>query len=143
MTAYLIFFLALCVGGGLGAVARAAISAWISRRLHLAWGTLVVNMTGSFLLGLALGWVMARTGPAPLSVLMAGAPSFLAVFILGVLGGYTTVSTLALQVVTLWQAGQRRAAYANALGSVLSGPVVVAMGVVIGARAFAPWVAGG
>lgn len=137
------FFLALCAGGGLGAMARASLSARISRSLHVAWATLVVNMTGSFFLGLALGLVLARTGPAPLSALLADAPSLLAVFILGGLGGYTTVSTLALQVLTLWQAGQRRAAYANALGSVVSGPVVVALGVVTSARVIAPWVTGG
>lgn len=143
MQAELYLFLALCLGGGLGAMARAVVSERVARRLHPAWGTLVVNMTGCFLLGVALGLLVGRTGAVPLSAVIAQTPPSAAVFMLGVLGGYTTVSTLALNVLTQWQAGHRRAAYTNALGSVLSGPLVVALGVAIGARAFVPWLAGG
>ncbi|MDD7970059.1 fluoride efflux transporter FluC [Roseinatronobacter alkalisoli] len=128
----LFFFMAVCAGGGLGAMARAALSSWISRHAHVAWATLAVNLSGSAALGLACGALMAQSGGVVLSGMMEAAPPALAVFALGVLGGYTTVSTLALQVLMQWQAGRRRAACANALGSVLSGPVVTVLGLAIG-----------
>ncbi|MGY6706511.1 fluoride efflux transporter FluC [Roseinatronobacter sp.] len=139
----LTLFVSIAAGGGLGAMARAALSSWIARRMHLAWGTLAVNLSGSAMLGLAFGMLLARSDGAPLSAIAAGTPPVLAVFTLGILGGYTTVSTLALQTLTLWQAGDRRAACANALGSAVSGPVVAGLGVVLGAWLLSPAVWGG
>lgn len=139
----LTLFMSIAAGGGLGAMARAALSSWIARIVHPAWGTLVVNLSGSAMLGLVFGALLARSAGAPLSEIAAGPPPIFAVFILGVLGGYTTVSTLALQVLTLWQAGDRRAACANALGSAVSGPVVAGLGVILGAWLLTPAVWGG
>ncbi|MGP9788386.1 fluoride efflux transporter FluC [Roseinatronobacter sp. NSM] len=129
----------VALGGGLGAIARAALSSWLGRRVHVAWATLVVNLTGSAALGLAFGALLAGAGSATLSAVAADAPPVLAVFTLGVLGGYTTVSTLALQTLTLWRAGDRRAACATALGSAVSGPVVAGLGVGLGGWLLAVW----
>ncbi|MBR3371724.1 MAG: CrcB family protein [Rhodobacteraceae bacterium] len=138
MQADLTLLISVALGGGLGAIARAALSSWLARRVHVAWATLVVNLTGSAALGLVFGGLLAGADSAALSIVAAGAPPVLAVFTLGVLGGYTTVSTLALQVLTQWHEGHRRAAYANALGSVLAGPVAAGMGVAVGLAGFSP-----
>lgn len=73
------------------------------------WGTLTINVTGGLLMGVLVG-VIARTGAAE------GWRLFLAV---GVLGGYTTFSSFALDAVLLAQRG----AWAPALGYVLSSTV--------------------
>ncbi|TVS13317.1 MAG: CrcB family protein [Gammaproteobacteria bacterium] len=85
---------AICIviGSAAGGAARYAVSEWIARRLdeQFPWGTLVVNLSGAAAIGLWLG-------AAP----QAGFGY--AVFVLGFLGSYTTVSTFALQSLFLSQ----------------------------------------
>ncbi|URD60375.1 fluoride efflux transporter CrcB [Sphingomonas sp. KRR8] len=109
------------VGGGLGAVARYGVG-----RLSLPWagsflpaGTLVVNILGSFLMGL-LAAVLAE-GPA------ASQPwrLFLAT---GVLGGFTTFSAFSLDALTLWQRGQVGLAALYVLASVLLSLLAITVG---------------
>lgn len=95
----------VALGGALGALARygvglAAGALWPG---GFPWATLIVNILGSFLMGLAVVWVGVRPGWAP----------FLMV---GVLGGFTTFSAFSLDVVRLMEAGQlaRAAGYAGA-----------------------------
>ncbi|MEM9169655.1 MAG: CrcB family protein [Pseudomonadota bacterium] len=84
---------AAAVGGALGAVGRYAVSRAAGAALGdaSAWGTLFVNVAGSAAMGLLVAW-LARGGGGE------GARAFLAV---GVLGGFTTFSTFALDAVTL------------------------------------------
>lgn len=121
-------FLGAALGGGAGSMARAALSALLSRRAHPAWGTLVVNLSGALAIGLAFGiWF----GLSSLFA-MGRMPAWLIFCVVGVLGGYTTVSSLALQSLELWQAGARRAALANAVGSILAGPLLALAGFGLG-----------
>jgi CrcB protein len=83
------------VGGGLGAAARHAVG---RATLHafgpgFPWGTLTVNVVGSFLIGLAVGmFALFETGqPARLFL------------ITGFLGGFTTFSAFSLDALTLWE----------------------------------------
>ena len=76
----------VALAGGLGAVVRFLLDTWIGRRSQdspVPLGTMVINVTGSFLLGLLIGWWMFRTGD----------PGWRLVLGTGFLGGYTTFST--------------------------------------------------
>jgi CrcB protein len=81
----------LCVvlGGAAGAVARYALGAWIqARRPRFPWGTLVINVTGAFALGLVLPPLAAR-------------PLLKALLATGFLGAYTTFSTFSAEAALL------------------------------------------
>jgi len=100
------------LGGFLGANVRFGIAAWARRRRGAGFpvGTLIANLTGSFLMGLILGMIDDRE----LRLLLAG----------GFLGAETTFSTFALESVMLDEGvGRRRAVEnvaANTLGSLLA-----------------------
>jgi CrcB protein len=101
-------YLLIALGGALGANARfvaasLAASRWGTR---LPWGTLLINVTGSFLLGLFLAVPALGTG------------SGRALLATGFCGGYTTFSTFAFETAALAEGGERRFAVANALVSV-------------------------
>ncbi len=102
--------LQVALGGALGASARylAGIAATRALGRDLPWGTFLVNVAGSFLMGVLIAVLARRGGTAALP--------FLAV---GVLGGFTTFSTFALDAVTLWERGQAGHALAYVLGSVI------------------------
>src|SRR4051794_15912798 len=106
--------LAIAVAGALGAVSRHGVESLLNRRHSstFPWGTFIVNVSGSFVLGLAVG-IFARRFSAPLW-LQAGVT-------VGFLGAYTTFSTLSLQIYRLSATGSIALALANALGSLAVG----------------------
>ena len=118
-------FLAVAVAGAFGALARYGIDGLISQRTPGAfpWATFVINISGSFLLGLLFtvfsdrvsvdAWV--RTG-----------------LTMGLLGAYTTFSTLSLETFRLLQSGSLGLAVANAFGSLSAGLVAIYVGVIAG-----------
>lgn len=109
-------------------MARAALSGWVAGRAHPLWGTLAVNLTGALAIGLAYGlWF----GMTPLFS-MGQMPGWLVFATMGVLGGYTTMSTLALQSLDLWRAGAQRSAAWNVAGSMLAGPGLALAGFAVG-----------
>lgn len=114
-----ILFLGAAVAGGLGAVLRYLVDLGVVRFAgrRFPWGILVVNLTGSFALGIV-------TTALPDAAFLLGA---------GLLGGYTTFSTAMLDTVALWREGERPASAVNALGMLLLGLVAAALGLVIGA----------
>lgn len=101
-----------CAGGALGAGVRHLINgAFLARGLaEFPWSTVLINVTGSLLMGLLVGILQAKAGLAP------ELRTFLAT---GVLGGYTTFSAFSLDVVVLIERNQPLAAMAYAGGSVL------------------------
>ncbi len=101
--------------GGMGrfAVTNLAVRLWGTA---FPWGTLLVNASGAFVAGLLLG----RYGFETLADSSLGL-----LLITGLLGGYTTVSSLSLQTLTLWQ-GQNRAAALGTLGATLFGALLLA-----------------
>jgi fluoride exporter len=107
-------YLLVALGGALGSVLRFWLSTQFERRLGEAfpWGTIAVNVTGSFLIGLCFS--LKGTGGEP----MLGS-SARALVIVGVLGGYTTFSAFSLQTLNLLRNGQPGLAVANVLLSVL------------------------
>lgn len=102
------------IGGGLGSLARWWASGFVAERVGqtFPWGTLAVNVTGSFIIGL----FATLTGPE--GRLMAPA-SFRQFFMLGVCGGYTTFSSFSLQTLNLAEEGQWFRAGSNAVLSVV------------------------
>jgi fluoride exporter len=117
--------LAVAGGGGLGGMARLAVGEVVGRRLGTTfpWGTLGVNLSGALLMGLLAG--------LPGGVAEGPAWSLLAI---GLLGGYTTVSSFSLQTLMLWRQGRLPAALANVVGTLGAGILALALGV---------WLAGG
>jgi len=106
----------LAVAGGLGAVARLVLDGAVRQRTGTALlGTVLINLSGSLLLGLLTGLAVASTLPEALRLVIGT----------GFLGGYTPFSTASVETVRL--ARQRRWATAAAHGlGVLVGAVLLA-----------------
>jgi CrcB protein len=113
--------LAVSLGGAVGALARWGVGAALPRAPHgFPWATLIVNVTGCLALG-ALMVLLLEAWPAS-----RYARPFLGV---GLLGGYTTFSTYALEARDLLAAGHAFTALGYVGGSLLAGLVAVAAGV--------------
>lgn len=115
--------MAVFVGGGVGASLRYYLGLWISSRTSVAfpWSTLVINISGSFLIGLILGWLVNY--PSAL-----GWRIFLVV---GVLGGYTTFSSFAMETLNLLREKSYLYATGYFLGTCVVGLVACWFGVLI------------
>jgi fluoride exporter len=107
-------YAAVMIGGAMGSALRYAMSTWISAATQstFPWGTLVVNVLGSLVIGLFTG----LTGPdGPLLISPVGR----AFVTIGILGGFTTFSSFSLQTMLLLQDGQWVSAAGNILSSVV------------------------
>lgn len=90
-------WLLIALGGAVGAVLRYAMQEAVGHRAGLPLGTLVVNVSGCFLIGLLATWIPEQ----------AGVRGDLRVALLvGVLGGYTTFSSFAWESVRLAEGGR-------------------------------------
>jgi fluoride exporter len=100
------------------------VGGWVHRFATPAfpWGTLVVNVSGCLLLGALMGTLQTRGALAPEWRTFGG---------IGVLGGYTTFSTLSYETVELMRRGQLWQALANGAGSLVAGCVAVIAGVAL------------
>jgi fluoride exporter len=117
--------IAIGLGGFAGAITRYVVDGWVTglTRGSYPWGTFVINVTGSLLIGLLFALSMERS---VLPVELRGP------LLIGFVGSYTTFSTLALESWRLMDDGAWLAAGANLAGSVLVGVVAVIIGLVIG-----------
>jgi CrcB protein len=106
--------------GGCGALARFGLTLLVADRFHphLPLGTLAVNLSGAFLLGLLAG--AAVDGDARL---LLGA---------GAIGSYTTFSTWMLETQRIDAAGRRRIAVTNLMLSIVVGLAAAALGRALG-----------
>ena len=113
------------LGGFAGAIARYLVDGLVSDRTGggFPWGTLVVNATGSFLLGLLFAITAER------AILPAEVRGPL---LIGFIGAYTTFSTWMLESWRLIEGGAYGPALANLSGSVVIGIVAVAVGLTLG-----------
>lgn len=100
---------------------RGAVAPGLAR---VPWGTLMVNVSGSLLLGLLVGLV--GTGTL--------APGALAVVGTGLCGGYTTFSTWCYETVVLLERRAYAPAALNVVGSLLLGLAAAALGLVLGSH---------
>jgi CrcB protein len=106
-------YLWIALGGALGSVARYACSTAAVRLVGAGfpWGTLFVNVAGSFTIGALAALVTADGRP----LLGQDARAFV---MIGVLGGFTTFSSFSLETLELARAGALGAAALNIIGSV-------------------------
>jgi len=113
------------LGGFAGAISRYLVDGFVADRTAGAfpWGTLAVNATGSFLLGLLFAMTTER---AILPAEIRGP------VMIGFIGAYTTFSTYMLESWGLIEGGSYLPAVANLGGSVVIGLVAVAAGLIIG-----------
>ncbi|MDE1171772.1 MAG: fluoride efflux transporter CrcB [Verrucomicrobium sp.] len=93
-------YLWVALGGAMGTVGRFWLSGWIAQKVPtFPLGTLVINVTGSFVIGL----FAALTEPGGGFIV---SPTFRTFFMIGICGGYTTFSSFSLQTLTLAQDGE-------------------------------------
>jgi CrcB protein len=113
-------WLLVAAAGAVGAPLRYVIDTAVSERLagEFPGGTMVVNISGSFLLGVITGLGLYH-GLHDLPKRVLGT---------GLLGAFTTFSTFSLETVALLEAGETGLALWNAFGSVLAGALAAAAG---------------
>lgn len=101
------------LGGGIGAALRHGVNIGAARVFGLSfpWGTFIVNVVGSLLMGLLAGWFAFRAD--------AGLAQHFRLFLTtGILGGFTTFSAFSLDAVLLWERNEAGLAAAYVVGSV-------------------------
>jgi fluoride exporter len=113
------------LGGFAGAISRYLVDGIVSDRTGggFPWGTLVVNATGSFVLGLLFAMTAER---AILPAEIRGP------IMIGFIGAYTTFSTYMLESWALVENGSWAPAFANLGGSIAIGLAAVAAGLAVG-----------
>ncbi|WP_298863111.1 CrcB family protein [uncultured Microbacterium sp.] len=114
-------FLLAAACGGLGAATRYLVDLGIARATgtRFPWGVVIINVSGSLLLGLVVGML-------PGAAFVVGT---------GFLGGYTTFSTAMIDTVALWRDGERRASVLYSGGMLLAGFAAAAVGLALGLAA--------
>jgi fluoride exporter len=114
---------AIAGGGALGTLARyGADRAFLPDPTGLPWATFVVNVTGSFVVGLVVTLVVERWPPTRFVRPFAA---------IGFCGGFTTFSTLAVEATQRIQRGQGGLAAAYLAGSLLAGALAAAAGMAL------------
>lgn len=118
-------YILVALGGAAGSllrygIGRLAIHYWGPGTVV---GTFIVNITGSFALGFFLGWALQRNDlPAEVRAMVA----------IGLLGGYTTFSTLSYDAVRLLESGEVMRAAVNIGGNLVIGLAAAWLGIVAG-----------
>ena len=102
------------LGAGIGGALRHGVNVGCARMCGTAfpWGTLTVNIVGSFIMGAIVGWLAFKAGEGwsqPLRLFLTT----------GILGGFTTFSAFSLDAVLIWERGQIGLAAAYVAASVL------------------------
>ena len=104
--------MAIAAGGALGAVLRWYVAGFVQRfsGSTFPWGTLTVNVLGSFVLGFLFVWLLERSSVGELMRLA---------ITVGFLGAFTTFSTFSVETARLLQEGALTMALGNVLAQVL------------------------
>lgn len=113
-----VIFLLAAACGGLGAATRYLVDLGVARiaGTRFPWGVLLINITGSLLLGLVVGML-------PGAAFVVGG---------GFLGGYTTFSTAMIDAISLWRDGEQRAAVFDAIGMLVLSLAAAVAGLAVG-----------
>lgn len=118
----------VAAGGALGAVARHGLDLALPRDPgELPWPTLTANVLGSFLIGLAAVYLVERRHPSTWAYPFVGT---------GILGGFTTFSTYAVQTRVLVGEDQAALAVGYVLATLALAVLAARLGTLLGRRAF-------
>lgn len=121
--------LLVAIGGALGSVARYLVGVGAGRLFgpDFPWGTMIVNIVGSFVMGVFIELLGLKfNGSTDLRLFVA----------VGILGGFTTLSSFSLDTITLFERGATLAAASYAVGSIVLSLAALVAGLQI-VRAFA------
>jgi CrcB protein len=112
--------LLVVVGGGIGAGIRHLTNIGALRLVgpNYPWGTMAINIVGSFAMGLFIATLARRGGSNELRLFVAT----------GILGGFTTFSAFSLDFATLWERGATLPAFGYALASVIGAIIALFLG---------------
>jgi fluoride exporter len=123
----MIAYLLVAIGGALGSVSRYWLSGFVAQRVGetFPWGTIIINITGSFVIGVfaALTAAEGRSSPSPKMVQFV---------MVGICGGYTTFSSFSLQTLRLVQDREWLYAGGNVVVSVVLCLIAVWLGYMLG-----------
>jgi len=111
------------LGGGVGSLMRYAVGTAIMTRMgaRFPWGTVFINITGSFLIGFLMTLLTER---------LSLNPNWRLLLVTGFLGGYTTFSSFEWETLGLVREGGRWLGVLNVVGSVALGYVAVWIGAI-------------
>ncbi|SEB44910.1 camphor resistance protein CrcB [Paramicrobacterium humi] len=117
-------FAAVAVAGGIGAACRFWLDSIITARARIAYplGTSIINVSGSFALGVLTGAAAGSLVSSSLALIVGT----------GFLGGYTTFSTASVETVRLVQQGRWLAGLVNGIGMLLLAVAAAALGLWLG-----------
>jgi CrcB protein len=123
----LIRYLLVAIGGGMGALVRYVAASAIMTRFggKLPLGTLVINVTGSFLIGFLMTMLTER---------LQLDPRWRLLLVVGFLGGYTTFSSFEWETYTAVRGGELWTGMLNVVSSVMLGYVAVSLGSMLARR---------
>ncbi len=115
----------IATGGALGAVMRYLVSTGIHSFLGrgFPYGTLTVNVLGSFMMGFLFIYLLERSSLGP---------EWRALILIGFLGAFTTFSTFSIETLNLIESGAMVRALANILVSVITCILATWLGVILG-----------
>ena len=118
-------WLGFVVAGATGATLRYLVDGAIGDRMEGAfpWGTLVINASGCFLLGLIIGLALYHAFPTTPKLILGT----------GFCGAYTTFSTFTFETVRLIEEGAVNEAFRNAVGTAVMGATAAALGLALAA----------
>ena len=113
----------IVVAGAVGAPSRYLLDRFVQARAGsgLPWGTFVINISGSFLLGLITGAALYHSFPSTPRIILGT----------GFCGAYTTFSTWTFETVRLLEEGAGREALLNGVGSVVIGLGAAGLGLAL------------
>lgn len=115
----------IAVGGAVGAVMRYLVSTGVHSILGrgFPYGTLTVNVLGSFLMGFLFIFMIERSSLGP---------EWRALVLIGFLGAFTTFSTFSIETLNLLESGAMARALANILVSVITAIMAAWLGLILG-----------
>ncbi len=117
-------YVVVAAGGAIGAVLRYVLMNLVGTRnifgLHLPYGTLAVNILGSFLMGVMIEYIARH---------VSGSQHLHLFFAVGILGSFTTFSTFSLDVIVMMQRGEMTQMAVYIIGSVMISIVALFLGI--------------
>ena len=120
-------YVLVLAGGAMGCLARFVVGTAIVARLggRFPYGTVFINITGSFLIGFAMTFLTERSDLSP---------NWRFLIVVGFLGGYTTFSSFQWETLNLMKDGSRWLGFLNGFGSLVVGYAAVWLGAIVAGK---------